>query len=224
MRILRPNVHIFKLAFFMFLSSAAVFGEDDKRALSSDECGKLYTHQLKVHIDDGLLSPVISSQKSSLEADGALEIAYCRKNINYSNYKCQMGVRSVIALHECHRMHGGPAAQKKEKVAAHKKIFKNKKETIPDLESAISKERPGKVSPNECGQAYSRLLVIFRDSPNLKNNPDKDRMVTYWNSDEAKTSFSNRCVRVYRPSDISCIMKGKDRDSLQACLLQVPAE
>ena len=197
---------------------------DDRRALTSDECSNLYEHQIKVHIKDGLLSPVISKQKTVLESDRAVQNAFCMKNISYANYKCQLDVRSVISIHECHRIHGGPVDPKIEKALSKKDAENKKNENIPDLESAISKKRIKKVSDTDCMKAYDRLLIVFRDSPHLKNNADKNKMISYWNSEEAKTSFKNRCLRVYRPSDISCVMKGKDRDSLQACLLQVPSE
>ncbi|MDH5655456.1 MAG: hypothetical protein OEZ34_06080 [Spirochaetia bacterium] len=220
----RSSVKILLLFFFSGFFSVQSLAGDDLRPLKTPECEKLYTHQLKVHMDDGLLSPVITRQQNLLKSSRNEQIHFCMKQINYSNYKCQMDVRSVIALHECHRIHGGPKQEKKAQKDKDQNHKSSEDQKIKDLEKSIAEGSAKKVSEGDCRNAYGRLLSVFRDSPYLKNNPEKNKMVSYWNSNEAKKSFQNRCVRVFRMSDISCIMKGKDRDSLQACLLQIPSE
>lgn len=213
-----------RFGLFLVLStlflSPRLYGEES-RSLSVRECKELYAHELRVFASQGLLAPAIELNRSVMGGSEAeqRQIRQCRKTIGYTNYRCQLAVSTVLALEECNRLHGGPS-EKQESAASQNGSSDSEKRG-----SKESREQPPAptVDRGECKRAYQHLLAIFQKSPYLEGSSDREQLLRYWQSSEAREVFQNRCMTVYRPSDIECILSGSDREMLQACLLQVPS-
>jgi hypothetical protein len=213
------------------LIGPSLLSAEDNRPLSEGECAGLYAHQLAILSTDGVVQRAIAQSRKSLESDPARrdQIAFCIERIGHANYLCQKSAKTAIGLGECHRLHGGPA-QPGEAAAANggatpgvigvpARADGHERSSDP-IQRIASPSLP--VNPVNCRKAYDHLLSVFSKSPDLEKSPDRDMFLNYWNSKEARDSFESRCARLYKPSDIGCILSSKERHVLQACIMQVP--
>lgn len=225
---------IIPVAFALFVTGGPLRAADEGDFdLSARECENLYNHQLKVaSVDNGFpLQPAINSTKDRLEKEDvrSKQLNRCRQMVNRRNFECQMKAASMLEILQCSLRYG--AAYR----VSPPPVISDEKEDLPYAPSEKQEESSSgdlsvgnvsvvryNVNPENCNRVYNHLVSVYKKLPQLKDDDRTAKMVRYWQSGEARDSFSKKCLSVYKPSDLGCILSTSNPDVIQACLVQIP--
>ena len=92
--------------------------------------------------------------------------------------------------------------------------------TVMQVDSGADTE----VTEKKCREVYDHMITVYEKAPLREGGSKKDfeEMVRNWKTPESRKSFVNRCLKDFKPGDLSCIRASSDPDVIQACLIQIP--
>lgn len=204
--------------------------------LGALECRALFEHQLKLlRADpDNPLYAALRENRAALasQATRTAEIQHCLQTVSRDSFICQMDAKRALGLFECQAKHGLHDAQKITDADGSDDGAAN--DNGGDGEASgengrgpVTETLPGgslRVDANSCRSAYRKIYDIMTASDSFAGRTDREQLREYWQSEEARESFQERCVERFRPEDLGCIMRAGDADVIQGCLLVIPDE
>ena len=222
----------FVLSVSMILSSQPLISRSNNKSpeLNQNQCQQLYTHQL--FLMQSSLNPIalaLKKNRSALESSSsrALQLQECSRATSQENFQCQMAALTPLELLRCQEKHGSGAGKK---IRKNDNNSKKRAEDTPGmkLETTTRSESDSQVkrgvSASNCRYTYDHLLSIYSRSSLLPEGAEGKRLLKHWRSKAARDSFERRCLSVFTPDDIKCVVTSREPISIQACLINVPPE
>lgn len=209
----------------LIFASTLLFG-DSTASLTSDECESLYEHQLRIISSDDTFPLSIAIRKSMdslASGDGRdSQIRQCLTDVDRTQFLCRMKARSTLELLNCKK--GEAVANTAENQSQQTNKVNGSVQKLPgDVSVGTVVSRPLEATPDRCKQAYEHMLGVYEKHPSLQDEDNRKKLMDYWRSKEARDSFQRRCLTVFQPRDLGCILSTKDPDIIQGCLIQIPS-
>lgn len=207
--------------------------------LTADECGRLYSHQLKI-VQSDPDNPLYSSvQLNAVVLENSetrqAEVRHCQTRVSRASFDCQMAADSLADLLECRRNFAAnqtdPASIEDTKPSDTQEAYFEDAST--NNGSGPTGENTGRpetmpsgrftVNQSNCQRAYNHIYSVISKTETFQKRSDRVRLENYWQSGEARGSFAARCLAKFKPEDLGCLLSTRDADVLQGCLLVIPA-
>ncbi len=221
------------LAFFLGLSGfASLPGEPYVvRKIPPDRaaCERLYEHQLKLLREDPdnpfYASVNLNIEALQNEASREAEVKHCIERTSIDSYNCQFNAKSFAELVQCRGKFPDRQNNEESKQPETDQPTGVEVDRTPEKQNGGAETMPtGRFTVNatNCDRAYDHMYRVITASAKFNERKDRERLLKYWESGEAKNSFRQRCLSDFQPSDLGCLIATKDPDVLQGCLLVIP--
>ncbi len=185
-------------------------------------CRNLYRHQLDLaERSENPIFAAVRMNRKQLEqpATVASQIRNCLGHLTVEDIACQMSAVTYQELLNCQQVpavSADPSENKKPENDSGQQIVVERVET--------TRVQVDAVNTANCRKTYEHMLRVYTSSTKFAGERDREKLLTQWRTEASRLSFERRCLAVFQPSDLSCILSSSDPDVIQGCLIDIPPE
>lgn len=234
------------IACLFFPLAQNAYSREEPGDLNTEECRKLYEHQLFVASTDShfVLQPATKSSLDSMKSEPSpsLQMKACQSRISRKNFDCQMKSSSMLEILQCDLRFGTDwQNQRTDPETAGGSDGKSSPGIGSDPEGGSADQgneslngqtiieetvqlqtTPVPITGKNCNRGYEHLLSVYANHPRLSESSRRQEILAYWKSTEARDSFHEKCMSRFQERDLGCILQTRDTDVIRGCLAQIP--